>query len=315
MTLKSDHCWVIHDDAAGNRRQAVALAEAMGWRFEEKIVRATGFNQWVAPRQLPFVTSPMGSAFAEAVQNPPAYVIGCGRQAALATRLMKQAGSFAIQILNPKINTLYWDVVIAPSHDRLQGDNVIECIGSLHDVNSTSLNKWQLQASSWQATSSPCTAVLIGGPSRTASFNEGLLEVMFSHLEYDLAKHGGSLNICGSRRTPKPVAEKIRQRFTGSNFPIWFDDGDGENPYRSLLAKADRIALTPDSVNMISEACATELPVYIAQPERARGRMNIFLAHLLETGRIKALSKEMLPYPATSLNTMPEVVAQLKGFL
>lgn len=314
MTLEANHCWVIHDGIAGNRRQAVALAKALDWPFEEKTITSGGPAKWFAPRMTPLIKSPFGNDFSEAMQNPPRYVIGCGRQAALATRILKQNGSIAIQILNPQIDGRHWDVVIAPLHDRLQGRNVIQCVGSLHDVNPDSLNAWRSQRSSFQ-TPSPRTAVLIGGPSRMALFNEGLIEVMFSHLEYDLAQCGGSLIICGSRRTPVSIAEKIRQRFSGSGFTVWFDDGDGENPYHSILAKADRIVLTPDSVNMISEACATGLPVYIGQPERATGRMKIFLAHLLAIERIKPLAKVMTPFPVTPLNTMPDVVEQLKRFL
>ena len=315
MTNKVDQCWVIHDGAAGNRRQAIALAEALGWDFEEKPSTPDALSKCFAPRLVPFIKQPYGKAFSEATQNPPAYVIGCGRQAALATRLLKQAGSFAIQILNPRLPSHHWDVVIAPTHDLVSGSNVIGTVGSLHDVNSSSLELWRRKVSALTSLKSPRTLVLIGGPSRMALFNEGLIEVMFSKLEYELATQGGSLIICGSRRTPKDIAEKIRGRFSDSNFPVWFDESDGENIYHSALANADRIVLTPDSVNMISEACATELPVFIAQPERATGRMKIFLDHLLKIGRVKAQHKEMLPFSITPLNTMPDVLEQLKRFI
>ncbi len=315
MTNKVDQCWVIHDGASGNRRQAISLAKALGWRFEEKIIKSSGLSKWFAPRLFPTIKRPFDKTFSEAVQNPPAYAIGCGRQAALATRLLKQEGSFAIQILNPRLPSHHWDLVIAPAHDLVTGSNVISTIGSLHDVTSSSLELWRAQVSALTSLKCPRTLVLIGGPSRMASFNEGLIEVMFSKLEYELAMHGGSLIICGSRRTPKHVAEKIRDRFTDSNFPVWFDDSDGDNIYHSAIAHADRIVLTPDSVNMISEACATALPVFIAEPERAMGRMKIFLDHLLKIGRVKVLRKEMPPFSITPLNTMPDVLEQLKRFL
>ncbi|MEO8002667.1 MAG: mitochondrial fission ELM1 family protein [Arenimonas sp.] len=315
MTSKPKHCWVIHDGAAGNRRQAVALAEALGWGFDEKVITPHPLAKLAAPRLPPLIKQAFGSAFSTAMQNPPEFVIGCGRQAATATRLLKQAGSFAIQILNPRMASDHWDVVIAPEHDRLQGSNVISCTGGLHDVNARSLNIWRSKTSAFKHSDAPLTAVLVGGPSQAALFNEGLIEVMFSQLEYELAKNGGSLIICGSRRTPKAIAEKIRQRFSDSNFAVWFDENDGENPYRAILANADRIVLTPDSVNMISEACATELPVFIAQPERATGRLRLFLDRLLKTGRIKPLGRELISFPVTALNTMPDVITQLKRFL
>jgi uncharacterized protein len=315
MTGEANHCWVIHDDAAGNRQQAIALAEALGWAFQEKIVLPGRMTKLFSPRLLPFVKHPMGPEFASTMKKSPRYVIGCGRQAALATRLMKKAGSIAIQILDPRISCKHWDVVISPMHDSLQGSNIINCVGSLHNVNAATLTDWRSRKPALTKLSSPRTAVFIGGPSRMALFNEGLLEVMFSQLEYDLARHGGSLIICGSRRTPKLVAEKIRHRFSGSNFPIWFDDSDGENIYHAALAHSDRIVLTPDSVNMISEACATDRPVFIAQPERATGRMKHFLTPLKANGRIQALSRELTDFSVKPLSTMPDVVAQLQRFL
>lgn len=315
MTQKAKNCWVIHDGAAGNRRQAVSLAEALGWDFEEKILQPGMLAKWFAPRLPLFSRQAFGDAFAQAIKNPPMHVIGCGRQAALATRILKQAGSFAIQILSPRTDSHLWDVVIAPSHDQLHGDNVINCTGSLHGVTPARLAQWRSQASALAGMQSPRTAVLVGGPGNMASFNEGLIEVLFSHLEYDLAKNGGSLIICGSRRTPELFAKKIRERFSESNYPVWFDEGDGENIYKAALAHGDRIVVTPDSVNMISEACATALPVYVAQPERARGRMRKFLDQLEKAGRIKKQARELNDYPVTALNTMPDVIEQLKRIL
>ena len=52
---------------------------------------------------------------------------------------------------------------------------------------------------------------------------------------------------------------------------IWNGPGDGENPYQGYLAAADRIVVTPDSVNMLSEACAAGKPVFTLLPAfRAR---------------------------------------------
>jgi len=309
--MKTTHCWLIHDGAAGNRYQARALAKALDWSFDEKIIQPTGLTRWLAPRLSPFGKTSLGSDF----RNPPPYVIGCGRQAALTTRLLKQCGSCAIQILDPRLASKHWDVVIAPMHDKVPGENVIHTLGSLHDISSECLVAARSQTSPLSSLNSPPTLVLIGGPSRMALFNEGLIEVMFSHLEYNLAKQGGSLIICGSRRTPKLIAEKIRQRFSESGFPVWFDESDGENFYRAALSHADRIALTPDSVNMISEACATSLPVFIAQPERASGRMQLFLDALKSKGRIETLKRGSKDFPVDALNTMPELARQLRSFL
>ena len=69
---------------------------------------------------------------------------------------------------------------------------------------------------------------------------------------------------------------------------IWSDGGDGTNPYAGLLGWADQIVVTPDSVNLLSEACATRVPVCVLLPDSARGRMARFQRDLREQGRLLA---------------------------
>src|SRR6187402_545832 len=77
-----DPCWVLHDGAAGNRRQALALACALGFEPREWTLRANAPARWLAPRHFP--GAGFQSAFAEALaETPPALAIGCGRLAAL----------------------------------------------------------------------------------------------------------------------------------------------------------------------------------------------------------------------------------------
>jgi uncharacterized protein len=42
---------------------------------------------------------------------------------------------------------------------------------------------------------------------------------------------------------------------------VWCGPDDGNNPYPGVLGWADRLVVTPDSVNMLSEACAVGCPV------------------------------------------------------
>ena len=52
-----------------------------------------------------------------------------------------------------------------------------------------------------------------------------------------------------------------RRALAGLPADIW--DGEGENPYFGMLAHADYIVATCDSVNMLSEAAGTGKPVYV----------------------------------------------------
>jgi uncharacterized protein len=318
MTSSHPHCWVIHDGNAGNRTPALALCAAMNWQPQEIVLRPNTLARWLSPRLFPGAANALGDDFYKTITETntsglPKFAIGCGRQAALATRLLKKThNTFAIQVLNPRTNTSAWDVVVAPEHDGLQGANVIAIKGSLHNINQASLEKAREQFSSLSTLASPRTAVLIGGPGNMANMHIGVIEVMLSQLEYSLAQQGGSLMICGSRRTPPAFAKLVRERFIDSPHRIWFDDHDGDNFYQGALAWADRIIVTPDSVNMISEACATAVPVFIAQTRAAAPRMQKFLHSLQQLQRIAIQSKELSDFKVSSLDTMTTLIDQLK---
>jgi len=66
---------------------------------------------------------------------------------------------------------------------------------------------------------------------------------------------------------------------------VW--DGTGANPYRGLLALADILAVTQDSVSMISEAAGTGKPVYWIPVECRSPRMQRFVDALTEEGVLR----------------------------
>ena len=120
-SLDRDPCWAVHDGAAGNRRQALALAQALALPAREWSLCASVPARWFAPREFPGSSSAFGEEFTRALRDhPPSLAIGCGRQAALATRQARAAGARAVQILDPRIATTHWDLVIAPEHDGVR---------------------------------------------------------------------------------------------------------------------------------------------------------------------------------------------------
>ena len=80
---------------------------------------------------------------------------------------------------------------------------------------------------------------------------------------------GGSLFITTSRRTSKEGA-KILQQYLFSDdvfFAYKYGLPAAENPYLGMLANADCLIVTGDSVSMCSEAVSTGKPVYIYTPD------------------------------------------------
>ena len=126
--------WAVSDGRAGNARQAEALAGALSPRAEALHLEPRAPWRWVAPWRLPASSCAFGDAFATHLDDTPDLAIGCGRQAALATRLAGARGARTVQILDPRLDPRRWDLVVVPEHDTLRGPNVLVARGSLHPV-------------------------------------------------------------------------------------------------------------------------------------------------------------------------------------
>jgi len=302
------------DGHAGNLRQAQSLARALGIEARDVVLDPRAPWRWVAPRRLPGAALAFGPAFDDLRRQPPALAVGCGRQAALATRLLRARGSRAIQILDPRIDPSHWDLVIAPEHDDLTGANVLTLLGSLNPVDDAWLADARAAFPSFAALPSPRTAVLLGGDSAHYRFDAAAFERLAAHL--DAMPAAASLLVTASRRTPPDVIDAARRRWSArGDIVLWCDATDGPNPYAGLLAWADRIVCTPESVNMVSEACGTRVPVQVFEPDRVTGRPRRFLDALVARGRIRDLTDGTMPFDGEPLRETTRIAADVRARL
>lgn len=281
--------FALHDGQAGNARQALALARALDADAVELALAPRAPWRWLAPRRLPAGRHAFGGAFCNLADSPPKLAIGCGRQAALATRLLRARGSKVVQILDPRIDPRHWDVVVAPEHDGLRGDNVVTMLGSLHPVDDLWLAQARHGFPSMAALPSPHIVLLAGGPTRHVALSDAGFASLLRQLVQRAQDEGGSFSAVASRRTPERWRDALVQVDAGVPGIRWRDERDGDNPYAGLLGHAQRIVCTPDSVNMLSEAAATLAPVFAWAPEAVSGRPHLFVDTLLQRGRIRAL--------------------------
>lgn len=285
--------WAITDGRAGNVRQAVALARALQPGPRRLALEPRAPWRWAAPRCLPGSDAAFGAAFAGLLQQSPGLAIGCGRQAALALRQLRNRGCRTVQILDPRIDSRHWDLVVVPRHDRRRGENVLTLDGSLNPVDDRWLAAGRAAWPHFGHLPGPHTAVLIGGPTDHAPWDTDGMTRQFARVADHVRQTGGSVLATTSRRTPPAVAQALLAAFDGLPAVIWSDGGDGPNPYAGLLGWADRVVVTPDSVNLLSEACATRVPVAVLMASRAQGRMARFQGHLRESGRLAGWLDEL----------------------
>ena len=295
----------------------MALARALDVDAAEWVLEPRAPSRWFAPRSWPLQAAPFGDRFRALCQSPPALAIGCGRQAALATRLLRAHGSKAVQILDPRIDPRHWDVVVVPEHDGVRGDNVVTMLGSLHPVDDLWLARARSDFPALADMPSPHTVVLVGGPTRHAAMDDAGFASLLRSLMRRTQDDGGSLSVVASRRTPPAWCEAIGRIPNDVAGLRWRDDRDGPNPYAGLLGHADRIVCTPDSVNMLSEAAATLAPVFAWRPHALQGRPRHFLDTMLERGRLHALDEacSMPDFDVEPLRETQRIAASIRRCL
>ncbi|MHC9086684.1 mitochondrial fission ELM1 family protein [Luteimonas sp. RIT-PG2_3] len=304
----------ISDGRAGNARQAQALAEAVahqtGGVARPLQLQPRAPWRWLSPRRLPGSASAFGPDFAAALASPPALAIGCGRQAALATRLLRERGARAIQILDPRLPSRHWDLLVLPEHDGRAGDDILRVRGSLHPVDERWLADARASFPHLGQWPSPRTTLLVGGDTHHARFDVARLDALLDTLDHWRARDGGSVLATTSRRTPPAIRERLRARLRDLPGMLWSGaDGDGENPYPGLLAWADRIVCTPDSVNMLSEACATSVPVFVSDPATLGGRPRRFVDGLLADAQLQVATADAVATARTPLGETARLAA------
>ena len=192
--------YALHDGRAGNARQSFALAHALDVDAFELTLAPRAPWRLLAPRQLPASRDAFGDAFAKLAGSSPELVVGCGRQAALATRLLRTGGSKSVQILDPRIDPRHWDVVVAPEHDRLVGENVITMLGSLHPVDDLSLAQARHDFPVFATLASPHTVLLVGGPTRHAVLGDAEFQSLLHTMSARVQADGGSFSVVACTR-------------------------------------------------------------------------------------------------------------------
>ena len=217
-----------------------------------------------------------------------------------------------MQILDPRIDTRHWDLVIAPEHDGLRGDNVITMTGSLNPVDDLWLAAGRHAFPDLGALPGPRTALLVGGASAHAHFDDAMYDTLLRDVERTAREEGGSVLATTSRRTPPHVGAALRDRLRGIPGLIWTDGADGPNPYAGLLAWADRVVCTADSVNMLSEACATWAPVFVAGDDQVKGRPRRVVDALLHAGRVRPFGEGVGAHAVTPLRETSRVANEVR---
>jgi len=299
--------WVVSEGLAGLNAQAIGLAEAAGLSHELRVLRPSAPWKWISARMWP---NPL-AAVADSIKAPlPQLAIGCGGMAGAVLAALRRSMR-VVQVQNPRMDISRFDLIIANRHDELTGPNVFVTRTALHRVTRDRLDA---AAAAWRdrlaAYNRPLVAVLLGGSNGRYKLDAAVGGRLAGALADMMRRDGVGVVVTPSRRTDLAVTALIRAALAPLGGWVW--DGVGDNPYYGMLALADMIVVTQDSVSMISEAAATSAPVmWAALPGRSR-RQGLFLKTMTDEGRIRPFQGRFSTWPVSPLNDTPLAAAEMR---
>ena len=294
--------WLLAENYAGLQAQGLGLADAAGLAPELRtLVRPPGWR-WLSPRLWPDPLARFGAALAPPW---PDIAIGCGGTGAVALAALARRGIRSVQVQHPRMDPRRFDLVVVNTHDGLRGENVIVVRTALHRVTPVRL---AAAAEAWRARLAPgltplprpLVAVLVGGSNGRFRLDRAVGTALGGALAAMMVADGVRVMVTPSRRTAPEVTAALRDAVTPHGGLVW--DGTGENPYFGMLALADAIVVTEDSVSMLSEAVATSAPVLLAELPGASRRIRAFSAGLLASGRVRRFAGRLERWPTAPLD-------------
>ncbi|MFN7038102.1 MAG: mitochondrial fission ELM1 family protein [Alphaproteobacteria bacterium] len=260
--------WVLIDDRAGNTSQTIGLAEAIGIPYQIKKITYNKFsyipNIFIGASLLTITED----SKKQLIAPYPEVIISSGRRLApIARYLKKQNPSIKLfHMMWPEAGIKDFDLIITPSHDkRIIRSNMVETIGSIHNVNSQVLSQEvQKFMPQIEGLPRPYISVLIGGNSKTGCFTKDNAEIFIDYINNLQETLKATILVTTSRRTSKDVIELISANLNEPNYIYSYNISSNEkNPYMGMIGVGDVIIVTGDSISMCSEACYTGKPVYV----------------------------------------------------
>lgn len=288
--LAGRRAWVITDGKVGMDTQVKGVADALGVAYEAKRVDPKGIWRHLAPWG-PVAPSEQfgqpGSLFAPPF---PAVALATGRQSIPYIRALKRlarAQTFTVVLQDPKTGPKTADLIWVPAHDSRRGTNVITTLTAPHSFTMERLSELRAEAPDWLAgLPGPRIAVILGGKNGVYRFTDED-DDRFERALAAFGALGASFMCTPSRRTHQRLIRAVARATEGRPRFLW--DGKGENPYPHMLAHADLLVVTADSVNMTGEAAATGRPVHVFFPSGGSAKFQRFHDSLRHYGATRPL--------------------------
>jgi mitochondrial fission protein ELM1 len=284
---------------AGLQAQALGLAEAAGFSPDMVSLRPRALYAKVPPSLWP---EPLGACN---LKHPPrglAFTVG-GMGAAIGAALGRR-GNQVVQVQHPRMDLRKFDVVVVNQHDEVKGPNLVVTRTALHRATPARLAAARAEwAPRFAHLPRPLVAVLVGGSNGRFRLEAAEGTALARSLTTLMGTDKAGVMITPSRRTAASVRNALQVALAPRGAWIW--DMQSENPYFGMLACADIIVATMDSISMISEAVATDRPVLLAELPGKSRRNALFVQMLYDLDRVRGFLGRVEYWPVKPLDDTP----------
>ena len=304
--------WVITDGKIGDEVHCFGIAQALGIVPERRLVVPTAPWTWFAPYGPPTWRDWPGRRDSPIAPPFPDIAIASGRRTVPYLRTVKRASggrTFTVFSKDPYRGRETADVVYVPEHDKLRGDNVIATLTSPHRLTAPGFAEARARPDSRLAClPGPKAGFILGGPSGQYTFTPADA-TRLGAIAREVVGAGYSLMVTPSRRTPDFVTAAIRLALAdaeaaGKAF-IW--DGAGDNPYLPILALADAILITGDSVNMMGEAAMSGAPIHVIETTGGHPKMTWFIDRMIAEGAARRWQGQIERFSYQPIDATPQI--------
>jgi len=287
---------ILSEPLAGLQAQARGLAEAAGLQPRVVDLHPRAPWRWIAARTWP---APLRAVDLPELGDSVLFTAG-GTAGAVGAAL-RRLGRPVVQVQHPRMDPARFDVVVVNRHDGLTGPNVIVTRTALHPATSARLAQaaaeWALRLAHLPR---PLVAVLVGGSNGRFRLDATVAQALGAQLAGMMRLDRVGVALTPSRRTSAEARAALRDAIVPGGGWMW--EGTGDNPYFGLLALADAVVVTEDSVSMVSEAVATGAPVLLAGLPGKSRRIRLFNQYLQEDGRVRPFAGRLEMWPVMPMD-------------
>jgi uncharacterized protein len=259
--------WLLLGDKRGDNAQVEAIAQALGWPCERKVLEM--HERWrVAKPKVEASLHHIDLERSDPLAPPwPDLVLTIGRRPSMAALwIAGHAGGRTRLVLVGKPSGMMpcFDLVITSAEYQMPPvANLLPITLPLMRVDTAAI---QAAAEAWAprlgTLPRPLIGFLIGGPTGPFVYDDGVVRGLLERAA-EVSAAGGTPYLTTSRRTPPAVVAGLAEGLPeGARLFRWRPEA-ADNPYHGLLGQADGFVVTGDSISMLVEIVRLRKPLAI----------------------------------------------------